>query len=106
VRHRRARKHARAKGAVSIRSPLTFKGIARLGGRVELRLYRRSHGHWHPASGLRGARLTRRGRFSKRLHAFRHHRLHAGTYRVKARYPGSRSATPSVSRSPKFTVRI
>jgi parallel beta-helix repeat protein len=93
-----------AKGVVSLKSPRTSRNT-RPRGAVEMKLYRRSDGGWRAVSKARRARLTPRGRFHKRLRAFRHHRVRPGTYRVRASYPGSRTARPSTSLSRKFSVR-
>jgi hypothetical protein len=76
----------------------------RVHGAVALVLYRRSNGGWRAISRARLSPLKPDGHFRKRLHVFREHRLYPGTYRVKADYPGSWIATPSVSRSPRFTI--
>src|SRR5439155_26188335 len=95
----------RTTGAVLIRPHFAAKPEAGLHDIVELKLYRRSHGRWHAISRARRTRLTPHGHFKKRLRTFRHHRLHRGIYRVQARYPGSRGATPSASHSPMFKIR-
>jgi parallel beta-helix repeat protein len=93
-----------AKGVVSLESPRTSLKT-RLRGAVEMKLYRRSDGGWRAVSRARRARITPRGRFHKRLRAFRHHRVRPGTYRVRASYPGSPTARPSTTLSRKFKVR-
>ena len=78
---------------------------AELGGRVQLKLYRRAAGTWRSASRIRMAKLSSRGRFGQRLGALRRGKLNPGVYLVRARYPGSHSTRPSNSRSRRFKVR-
>jgi hypothetical protein len=98
------RSHPKARGAVVLGPAGSAARSTRVHGAVALILYRRSDGDWRAISRARASRLTPDGHFRKRLHVFREHRLHPGTYRVKARYPGSWIAKPSVSRSPRFTI--
>jgi len=99
------RHRPRVEGAVLLRSSGSLTRSSHLLGKVEVKVYRRSAGHWRAISGARKARLTPRGRFKKLLRVFRGAPLHRGTYRVEARYPGSRIAKPSVSRSLKFVIK-
>jgi Hypothetical glycosyl hydrolase family 15 len=76
-----------------------------VGGRVRLRLYRKCGRRWCSVARARPARLNRAGQFRQRLSAFRRGRLRPGTYRIRARYLGSRNAAPSTSRFRKFRLR-
>ena len=112
--------HPRAIGVVSTQSASGAGNSGAISGKVELKLYQRAGGSWQPVSQLETARLTARGRFEKPLRAFwagtgtnrldarspaaRQRPVQPGTYRLYARYPGSRSTEPSASRSPRFKV--
>ena len=93
------------RSAVSGRvSPLGAE-TTKLSGRVSVRVYRRAHGHWRAASPQRFIMLGERGRFHTRLGKLGRRVLRPGTYRIRARYLGHRSAKPSASRFRKFKVR-
>ena len=77
----------------------------KLAGRVSVRVYRRAHGHWRMASPQRFVTLGGQGRFHTRLGKLGRGVLRPGTYRIRARYLGHRSAKPSASRYRKFKVR-
>ncbi|HET9676756.1 MAG TPA: right-handed parallel beta-helix repeat-containing protein [Solirubrobacterales bacterium] len=101
----KGRPHPKARGAVFLGPAGSAARSARVHGAVALTLYRRSNGDWRAISRARLSPLRVDGHFRKRLNVFHEHRLYTGTYRVKADYPGSRIARPSVSRSPRFTIQ-
>ncbi len=86
-------------------SPLWARNTTKLAGRVSVRVYRRAHGHWRMASPQRFVTLGGQGRFHTRLGKLGRGVLRPGTYRIRARYLGHRSAKPSASRYRKFKVR-
>jgi hypothetical protein len=113
-------RHPRAMGVVSTQSASGAGSSGAISGKVELTLYRRAGGAWQPVSQLETARLTARGSFEKPLRAFwrgtgtsqldarssaaRQRPVQPGTYRLYARYPGSRTMKPSACRSARFTL--
>jgi parallel beta-helix repeat protein len=99
------RHRPRVEGAVLLQAPGSSTQSSHVRGKVEVKVYRRSAGHWRAISRARKSRLTPGGRFKKLLRVFRGHPLHRGTYRVQAHFRGSRTARPSLSRSLRFTVK-
>jgi hypothetical protein len=93
-------------GTVVTKPGSVVAGSRDVRGRVELTLYRRSGHRWQRVSPVRRAKLNGGGRFEKPLRSFQslRPRLRSGTYRLFARYLGSRSATPSACRSARFRL--
>jgi hypothetical protein len=88
------------KGRVSRRSESTGAGGRHVGGRVWVKLYRRSGGRWHQATEWKATRVGHSGRFRRSLK-----NLRKGIYRAQARYPGHGAVAASSDRSPRFRVR-